>query len=100
MAKNYRAIQELHNGCAGLLKNAKGKDVLLEQKLLSLFPEKHLQAYSYACTQIEADESLDLDAKLIREWNLRGHLITDFVSGMTDDFALSTFQTLSGIKAH
>ncbi|WP_345893558.1 hypothetical protein [Pseudomonas protegens] len=29
---------------------------------------------------------------------LRAHLITDFISGMTDDFAITTYQTLSGIK--
>lgn len=28
----------------------------------------------------------------------RAHLIVDFISGMTDDFALETYQILSGIK--
>lgn len=28
----------------------------------------------------------------------RSHLVTDFISGMTDDFALDTFQILKGIK--
>ncbi|MBP5133643.1 hypothetical protein HUT02_33065, partial [Pseudomonas protegens] len=34
----------------------------------------------------------------VTEWVLRAHLITDFISGMTDDFAITTYQTLSGIK--
>jgi dGTPase len=32
------------------------------------------------------------------EWNLRAHLIVDFVSGMTDQFAMEFFQMLKGIN--
>lgn len=32
------------------------------------------------------------------EPNRRAHMVTDFISGMTDDFALETYQVLHGIK--
>ena len=32
------------------------------------------------------------------EWNLRAHLIVDFVSGMTDQFSMEFFQMLKGIN--
>lgn len=34
----------------------------------------------------------------IYEWWLRIHLILDHISGMTDEFALETYQMLKGIK--
>lgn len=34
------------------------------------------------------------------EWWLRIHLIVDHISGMTDEFALETFQMLEGIRIH
>lgn len=31
------------------------------------------------------------------EISIRAHMIVDFISGMTDQFALKTYQSLSGI---
>jgi dGTPase len=70
--------------------------ILVERKLLSLFPERHVLAYRHSVGSLEA--GLSNRAKELREWNLRAHLVTDFVSGMTDDFALWSFQMLSGIR--
>ena len=33
-----------------------------------------------------------------QEWHLRAHLLVDYISGMTDHFAVSTYQLLAGIK--
>ena len=73
-----------------------GEKIIFEKKLLSLFPEKHLLAYKHGYENIDILLT-PLEQRLI-EWNARAHLITDFISGMTDDYALATFQTLSGIK--
>lgn len=72
--------------------------IIIEKKLLSLFPDKHIKAYEYTYSNIDINAP-ELEQKLI-EWNARAHLITDFISGMTDDFALATFQMLSGIKVN
>lgn len=84
--------------------DAKKKDendepIVIERKLLALFPKKHIRAYRAALETIDNDSALSDNERKMREWNLRAHLITDYVSGMTDDFALETFQALRGIKA-
>lgn len=78
-------------------KDAKKRPIIVERKLLSLFPDKHLRAYQHGVNQLKT-KKLSSDNKKMEEWKLRAHLITDFISGMTDDFALSSYQTLSGIK--
>jgi dGTPase len=78
-------------------KDANGKAIVIENKLLSLFPPKHIKVYKHECDELKKSASNPTEYKF-GEWNLRAHLITDFISGMTDDFAMQTFQNLSGIK--
>jgi len=61
----------------------------IHMRLFHLLPERHISAYKNSCNQ-------SVDAYV--EWNLRSHLIIDFISGMTDHFALETYHTLKGIK--
>ena len=35
---------------------------------------------------------------LEKEWWLRVHLVIDHISGMTDEFALETYQMMEGIR--
>ena len=72
-----------------------GSPIIIERKLLALFPEKHIIAYRHSLSALDLNSSLK---NQITEWNLRGHLITDFISGMTDDFALRSYQMLSGMR--
>ncbi|SKB71786.1 dGTP triphosphohydrolase [Luteibacter sp. 22Crub2.1] len=58
-------------------------------KLVSLLPEKHIRSYIMSAGTGCNDRD---------EWFARLHLITDFVAGMTDVFALKTYQMLSGIR--
>ena len=68
-----------------------------------------------AITQNAAGKGLDFQARLFRrlprgyfekylvadrgpELHRRAHLLVDFISGMTDDFALKTYQILEGIR--
>lgn len=68
--------------------------IIIEKKLLTLFPKNYVKVYFDELKKIEVT---DADYKF-REWNIRAHLVTDFISGMTDDFAMKTYQTLSGMK--
>ncbi|WP_255422943.1 hypothetical protein [Undibacterium sp. FT79W] len=79
-------------------KDANGKAIIIENKLLSLFPPKHIKVYKHAIKELKDNQTNNSDEYQFIEWNLRAHLITDFISGMTDDFAMQTFQNLSGIK--
>lgn len=71
-----------------------GRPIIVENKLLSIFPKNYKAVY------LEHKEGLCPSRADYRylEWNLRAHLITDFIAGMTDDFAIKTYQVLNGIK--
>ncbi|WP_083300707.1 dGTPase [Jeongeupia sp. USM3] len=74
-------------------KDGQGKKIVLEKKLLKIFPEKHKKAYQAALEKVGGDS--DVNAL---EWHARTHLVLDFLSGMTDDYAIELYRNLSGIK--
>lgn len=74
-------------------KDAQGHRVLIEPKLLKLFPEKYKKVYEHQNTN--AGDGLDVT---FFEWNARAHLVVDYISGMTDDFAMTTYRTLAGMR--
>lgn len=78
----------------GRRRDENGQAILEERKLLNLFPERYKLAYRHCLNKLTETGP----ERARREWNLRAHLVTDFISGMTDDFALRSFQTLSGIR--
>lgn len=70
-----------------------GDKLLIEPKLLSLFPTKYKNVY-----RDHLNKTPRGFPKNLWEWNGRAHLLVDFVSGMTDDFAMSTYRNLSGMR--
>lgn len=60
-----------------------------EIRLAHLLPDAALRAYRVAIKGNSTE---------FAEWHARAHLIVDYVCGMTDNFALKTFQLLSGIR--
>lgn len=71
----------------------KQQRILLEPKLLKLFPEKYLKVYQYHLGQVDVAAHPDVE-----EWVARAHLVIDFISGMTDDFTMTTYRTLAGME--
>jgi dGTPase len=77
----------------------------LERRLYSMLPPKHILAYEAAVKEAmsigngrtRTAQSLAPRTRTF-EWFLRAHLITDFISGMTDRYALECYQSLSGIR--
>jgi dGTPase len=61
----------------------------LEMRLAHMLPDAALRAYRV---------SVSRNHGAIEEWHARAHLILDYICGMTDSFALKTFQLLSGIR--
>lgn len=61
----------------------------VEYRLLRLLATRHVTVYEQLTKSGVSDKE---------EWQQRCHMVIDFVSGMTDHFALSTFQRLSGIR--
>lgn len=70
----------------------------LELRLFDKLPFKHVEAYLDQVKEIEALVGISNGLKMFYEWYLRCHLVVDFVSGMTDVFALNTYQILRGIE--
>lgn len=73
-------------------KDKNGKNIIIEKKYLKLFPEKYINVYKSEVEKITGEK----DEEFL-EWNARAHLIVDFISGMTDDFSMKTYRTLSGM---
>lgn len=104
----YTAISGLLDHCRPLLEASRqrfaaalkyesrdpaGQPIVTESKLLQLFPAKYIKVYKH-----EANLLGDSDEDKFYEWNARAHLIVDFISGMTDDFAMTTYRTLAGMR--
>jgi dGTPase len=69
--------------------------IVIEKKYLRLFPQKYIKVYCHTVCDLRARKVADFE---FHEWNARAHLIVDFISGMTDDFAMTTYQNLSGMR--
>lgn len=65
------------------------KNLDVEARLFNRLPKKHVYVYEGARGR---------DISKAKEWILRAHLITDYISGMTDRFAVDTFQRLAGVN--
>ncbi|HEJ9467803.1 TPA: dGTPase [Proteus mirabilis] len=100
-------------------KGIKDNRLHIHRRLFNRLPKKHLNAYKCAIIgqsipevnkeakrkQIDLVEYFNSEFKssFMRldptiEWNLRTHLIVDFVSGMTDQFSMEFYQMIKGIN--
>lgn len=92
----------------------KENDLHIHRRLFNRLPEKHLNAYKAAILKNSLPnvlKELDVETTLndslveqldqydkVQEWNLRAHLVIDFISGMTDQFSMEFFHMLKGIN--
>ena len=65
-----------------------------ERRLFNRLGSRYVKAYQYAARKLDKTT----DCYDIFELWLRIHLIIDHISGMTDEFALETYQMLEGIQ--
>lgn len=85
---SFKPLLDLDEGTfVKLLRNERNglKGLDLQQRLINLLPHAYRKKY-------------DALVDDVKEVDRRAHLIADFVSGMTDDFALNTYQVLHGIR--
>lgn len=71
-----------------------GKKLDVERRLLHQLPKKYIEAYKYSIN----NKSLEKLNNEEIEFFFRCHLITDFISGMTDSYALILYRLLYGIE--
>lgn len=88
---SYKKLLVLERGDFKKIVDGKAtkKDELdVEIRIFNRLPERYIKAYSKA----------EINSSASCEWNLRAHLIVDFIAGMTDNFALETYKMLHGIR--
>ncbi|HBB9121586.1 dGTPase [Serratia marcescens] len=87
----YSPLLEIkHDDFIALTKKEKSPSISkVAVRLYRTLPEKYLRSYI---------KNTDGTTCIHSEWNLRAHLIIDFISGMTDQYALELYQSLTGIK--
>ncbi|KXL53886.1 deoxyguanosinetriphosphate triphosphohydrolase [Anaerotignum neopropionicum] len=73
-----------------------GNTLDLEKRLFNRLGERYVKSYIYETRKLDRTDP----EFVVKEWWLRTHLIIDHINGMTDDFALDTYQMLTGIKTN
>lgn len=77
----------------------KGKSLDFEWRLFNRLPKRHVEAYIYDCEKMKKEIFKEDKEKYYQyEWFYRAHLIVDYISGMTDNYALETYRLLHGIQ--
>jgi dGTPase len=88
---DFRALADRFSRRESIYKGPTKKiadDLTSEPGMLALFPKKHLAAY------------LEIAGRSSMEHFYRAHLLVDFIAGMTDEFALSTYRLVSGQRTY
>ncbi len=95
LLNHYRPVLELDKEEVSALVEEKRVDDVIAQKLFRRLSKKHVVAYSKSVELI--DETFCEEKKSVLELYYRVRLVLDYISGMTDDYALQEFQTLSAL---
>lgn len=100
----YGEFLKLTRGTFAVLRDAwKSADRTAVQKeklqtllpLLDRLPAHYLDVYDSAVKETESTKKW---GEAAWEWFCRAHLIVDYLSGMTDDFAYRSYRVISGVK--
>ncbi len=92
----YRPILELPRAVFANLEHHEGGEHFIEHRLNHRLSRKYKAAYLRAVSQLSR-KNLTLTEENDLEWYYRTRLILDYISGMTDHFVLTEYQSLSAI---
>ncbi len=90
----YKPLLELSSDDFHRLLQDKKIDCFVSMRLIKRISSKQISAYKNDEKVLEKENE---ESYKILEWYYRTRLITDYISGMTDDFALKEYQTLSAM---
>lgn len=94
--KHYEKLLKMsQTDFSDLIVNKYVENTDVEKRLLNRIGKRYINAYIYAVNDIRKENDKNF---LVHELWLRVHLVIDHVSGMTDEFALETYQMLEGIN--
>lgn len=94
LCENYTPLLQLE--VEDFEKLVKGERIscFLSQRLIKRLSSKHIVAYKDSVANISKD---DITRYKLEEWYFRTRLIIDYITGMTDDFALDEYKTLQAL---
>jgi len=90
----YRPLLELDATEFAKLLRDEPIDCFVAMRLIKRISSKQIVAYKNDVGKIEADA----ECAALWEWYYRVRLVTDYISGMTDDFALNEYRLLSAMN--
>lgn len=90
----YKPILQLSNKEFNLLLSGEKNDTPIASRLFNRLPNKHVHAY---LKEVESIVIKGFEYRAL-EWYFRARLLIDFISGMTDEYAIKEYQELSAIK--
>lgn len=92
---NYKALLELD--CEDFEKLLKDEsiDCFISMRLIRRVSPKQIVAYKNDMKKLDKE---DIESYKILEWYYRVRLIIDYISGMTDDYALEEYKVLRAIE--
>ena len=94
LSKYKSILQMKYKDFVKLIDNENIKGFDLEKRLIHFIGKRYIKAYKYELEDINKNDK----NFFVKEWWLRAHLIIDHISGMTDEYALETYQMLEGIR--
>jgi len=90
----YKPLLELSANDFNALLNEDRIECFISMRLIKRVSSKQISAYKNDEQKLDKEDEEKYE---IFEWYFRIRLITDYISGMTDDFALKEFQVLSAL---
>ncbi|AXX92945.1 dGTPase [Malaciobacter molluscorum LMG 25693] len=90
----YKPILELSSEDFLKLVSKQRIDCFVSARLIGRLSSKHIVAYSKAIEELDTKDKQKFN---LLEWYYRARLIIDYISGMTDDFALDEYRKLTAI---
>ena len=95
---SYNLILDLKQSDFDSLIAENYKDLPFEARLFKSIPSAYRNKYKMAKEYFKCNPKESSLPPPLLEINLRAQMIVDFISGMTDDFALEKYQILKGIN--
>lgn len=89
----WKLVQSKHD-----INTVLGSGMDLEWRLFNRLPDKFIEVYKYESEECKNEYGENTDIFKQYEWFHRAHLIVDYISGMTDNYVLETYNLLYGIK--
>jgi dGTPase len=91
----YKPLLEISSTDFETLLKDESIDCFVSMRLFKRLSSKQIVAYKHDIEKLDED---NIEAYKILEWYHRIRLIIDYISGMTDDFALEEYKILTAIK--